>query len=1836
MLKMSGSGIEKPWELDHPTTLVELLKVRAATQAEMVGYSFLVDGEIEQGRVSYSQLDIQARAVAAWLQKAGLAGQRAILIYPSGFDLLSAFFGCLYSGVIPIPYPLSNLRRESSTVRFVYRDAEPAVALTTHSQLPGIQRGLERHSIRMLLLATDSIPLELAEEWADPQLSADCPAYLQYTSGSASLPKGVVITHSNVLHNLSYIDAGFEHSNTSASVTWLPYFHDMGLVYGLLQPLYNGFPCWIMSPTAFAHRPLRWLQAISRFRATHSGAPNFAYDLCVRAANLEGRLDLDLSHWEVAFVGAEPIRSETLERFSKTFGAVGFCWKSFYPAYGLAEATLKVTGGSRGAGPVLLNLRQDCLENNQVVETEATGPGVKTLVGCGNASHGVEIAIVHPDTGTPCSELQVGEVWVTGPGNARGYWNQPEETQRTFRAQMPERNEPFLRTGDLGFLRDGALFVTGRNKDLIIIRGQNHYPQDIEHTVESCCPLLLGQAVAFSITVDGQEKVVILKEVRSRRQSSSDFRDVLQTIRQAVANEHDLEVYTVALVPQGKLLKTSSGKIRRRACQAAFLNGEIEVIASESLRLEADVNRPKLSRAELLGIQDPIYRRDRLVAYIVEAAVCVMRIDRQHLDPSLPPDYLALDSLNAVALQVQIEEILDISLPPLIFLQNRSIQAVATRALELVEQSSGRGSERELISSNHQPRENYPLSFEQERIWILSYLMDGGCAYNLSFSFRIHGRLNVTAFQQSLNDLLHRQPALRSAFPIVDGGPVQRVCELTAISLPYVDLSNSPRKEQESLLKGIAREIQEKRFDLSTGPLLHCCLAKTEVAEHTFLVAIHHIISDAASFEIFLKELALIYEARSKGDLYLSPPVSPGYLDFVIWQRNWHKNANLRAKGAFWRDRLTPPPAQIHFPGEKLYESSAVTAKEEESVVIPGEVLSALKELSRQEGVTLFMALLTIFKATLSLYTGQTDILIASPISGRTRPETRPIIGFFAYPVLLRTDLSGDPSFLEILQRVRNTVLAALANADIPFVAIIESLPSSQIRNPKALTDVMFNFVNADPTPIVSDGITMGPIELQRPTTDIGIFFNLLTHSDGLQASLTYDTDRFSAETARAILTLYSGLMKQVVIDPGAKLSRSAPSPTKPDNGKITIASTFVAAPIKDVLEFWLDELDLSWQIEFAAYGQVMQSLLDPDSSFLHIRTGVRVLLIRLEDWLGGGSEELQRTVQEFVRAVEAVVERGGPPILVGFCPATPGLLEDEALSQVLHDLEGKAAEELVLIGGVEVVTHSQITNLYPVAKYDDPILNASAHVPYLPQWFAAMGTMIIRKSYGLHFPPYKVIVVDCDDTLWGGVCSEDGSFGVIIDAERRALQEFLLGQQQNGMLLCLCSKNNLEDVRHVFQIRPEMILQWDEFVSTRINWEAKSVNLRSLAAELNIGLDSFIFIDDNPVECAEVQQNCPEVLTLQIGGTIEEALSLLKRNWAFDQVRNTPVAKLRTALYQAQHQRETLRRESPSLKEYLAGLNLTVSIRPMQPEDIARVSELTFRVNQFNFTSIRRSESDIHNLHAQGVKCRVVEVTDRFGPYGLVGALFFRERSGMLEIDTFLLSCRALGRGVEHSMLSELGRIAQQHGCVCVRLLFYETSKNSPARAFLEQTVGSFRQEINGRLLFDIPVESVCQVAYEPPSLEENDRNIAGERREGVIPTPHSRALQPVSRERLRRIAETLSDPDEILKAINTRKSERRAGGSRDGSGRMPGLEMTCIEKRLAAIWAEMLGVDSVREDENFFDLGGDSILAIQILSRVRDIFQVELPMTILFTSGVTVAELAGVIEQQLMKSSS
>jgi acyl-CoA synthetase (AMP-forming)/AMP-acid ligase II len=586
--------------LEHPfeaTTLVDLLRYRAIYQPNVTAYTFLLDGEKEEVSLTYEELDRKARAIAVSLQSFCPSGERALLIYPPGLEYIVAFFGCLYAGVIAVPAYPPRPNRSATRLQTIIADAQPKAALTTAS----VWATLERQSSytpqlkNLPWLATDRLDGHLAKSWQETALSGSTLAFLQYTSGSTAEPKGVAIAHQNLLHNLSWIYRRFEHSSNSRGVIWLPLYHDMGLIGGVLQPLYGGFPVVLMSPLMFLQSPIRWLQAISRYRATTSGGPNFAYNLVSRKVTPEQLTHLDLSSWEVAFNGSEAISYEILEQFAAILQPCGFRREAFYPCYGMAEATLIVSGGRKTAPIVAKKVKAEALEKHYVVLANSLENNWRIVVGCGHSLSDQKVVVVNPETLRQCAANEVGEIWVSGASVAQGYWNQPEETKRTFCAYLADGDEgPFLRTGDLGFLEDGELFITGRLKDIIIINGRNYYPQDLEWTVEQSHSLIRPNcAAAFSAEIKNEERLIILAEIersyRKRRMEGysstngtedaleSDRKELVHSIRKAISKHHDLQVYDILLLKPGTIPKTSSGKIQRHLCRANYLAVKLEV-----------------------------------------------------------------------------------------------------------------------------------------------------------------------------------------------------------------------------------------------------------------------------------------------------------------------------------------------------------------------------------------------------------------------------------------------------------------------------------------------------------------------------------------------------------------------------------------------------------------------------------------------------------------------------------------------------------------------------------------------------------------------------------------------------------------------------------------------------------------------------------------------------------------------------------------------------------------------------------------------------------------------------------------------------------------------------------------------------------------------------------------------------------------------------------------------------------------------------------------------------------------------------------------------------------
>lgn len=568
-------------------TFVELLQRRVQQQPDQVALIFLKNGETEAARITYGELDQQVRGIATYLQSRFAPGERALLVYPyeAGQAFVVAFLGCLYAGVVAVP--CAAPRNHSGWVDLGDRliSSEARILLSTSSLLSKVKSQLQGTDAAARLpllqgLATDAAPAADPSHWVLPPLQAKTLAFLQYTSGSTGKPKGVMVTHGSILQNQRMIELAFGHSERTIGVGWLPLFHDMGLIGNVLQVLYLGSYSVLMSPIDFVQKPVRWLRAISHYRATTSGGPNFAYDLLCNRVTAEQRAELDLSCWQVAFSGAEPVLSRTLDRFSKTFADCGFRPGALYPCYGMAEATLFISGGQAGQFPRTCTVQEEALEQNRVVLAGAEAGRSRSLISCGTPRLDGQIAIVHPEQMTRCAPDQVGEIWVSGSGLGVGYWAMPELSDRTFRAHIQGSGAgPFLRTGDLGFLHNGHLYITGRLHDVLVFWGLNHYPQHIEQTVESCHPGFRPHgAAAFAVEVDGTPRLVVAQEVERTFCGRLPLEEVVESLCWQVFQEHFIDLYGIVLLKPGALPRTSSGKVQRRRCQELFVAEEWEVL----------------------------------------------------------------------------------------------------------------------------------------------------------------------------------------------------------------------------------------------------------------------------------------------------------------------------------------------------------------------------------------------------------------------------------------------------------------------------------------------------------------------------------------------------------------------------------------------------------------------------------------------------------------------------------------------------------------------------------------------------------------------------------------------------------------------------------------------------------------------------------------------------------------------------------------------------------------------------------------------------------------------------------------------------------------------------------------------------------------------------------------------------------------------------------------------------------------------------------------------------------------------------------------------------------
>ena len=1014
-----------------PRTLVQSLQRRAAQTPDQVALRFLAESAEHSVVLSYRDLDQRARTIASALQANAALGDRAVLLFPSGPDYVAAFFGCLYAGVIAVPaYPPESTRRHhQERLLSIISDAEPRLLLTIAS----LADGLAQIENAPPVLSVDTLDAPVADAWIAPDLQPDDIAFLQYTSGSTALPKGVQVSHGNLVANEVLIRRGFgiDLNPDDVIVSWLPLYHDMGLIGGLLQPIFSGVPCVLMSPAYFLGRPLRWLEAISQYGGTISGGPDFAYRLCSERVSESALERLDLSTWRVAYSGSEPIRLDTLDRFAEKFAACGFSSDNFFASYGLAEATLFVAGGTRGQGIPALRVDETALAANRAEPGQGSA-----IMSCGTSQPEHAVLIVDPHTLSELPDNRVGELWATGPSIAHGYWRNPEATAKTF---VQHAGRTWLRTGDLGFIRFGEVYITGRLKDLLIVRGHNLYPQDIEQTIEREVEVVRkGRVAAFAVNDQGLEGIGIAAEISRSVQKILPPEALIKAIRQAVAEAYQEAPSVVVLLNPGALPKTSSGKVQRAACALRHADGSLDSYAQFP---------------DLQGLAG-----DAALESELQQQIAAIWCEQLQVATVAADDHFFLlggNSITATQVVARLRETLGLELNLRMLFEAPTLSTFAANVTQL--QQDGGVAQGAIHALSRQ--DELPQSLAQNRLWITWQLDPQSSAYTIPGGLRLRGELDEDAVRLSFQHLIQRHEALRTRFYERNGQAFQRVDANVAFDLQVIDLSDLPAAERETRAQQIREDEARTQFDLEKGPLLWVTLVRLDDEDHQLLVTLHHIIADGWSLNILIDEFSRLYAAASQGQSLELPALALQYADYGSWQRQWLAEGEGQRQLAYWKNQLGDEHPTLSLATDHPRSVQHIRSASRHSVRLSVGLSEAIRQTAQANESTPFMLLLAAFQTLLYRYSGQRDIRIGVPNANRPRQETQGLIGFFINTLVLRAELDGRLPFNQLLAATRETALGAQAHQDLPFEQLLEAFPQAREQG---LFQVMFNHQQRD------------------------------------------------------------------------------------------------------------------------------------------------------------------------------------------------------------------------------------------------------------------------------------------------------------------------------------------------------------------------------------------------------------------------------------------------------------------------------------------------------------------------------------------------------------------------------------------------------------------------------------------------------------------------------------------------------------------------------------------------------------------------------------------------------
>lgn len=1068
-------------------TILDCVNFWSSSRGSRSAFIFLDSNGGQIADVTFSQLKERSLVVAHELLKVVSPGQRAVLFFQPGLEFIYAFLGCLYAGVVAVPIPPPQGKRQVLRLNSILKDADSAVILSTVAIRLNVakmeQKDQHLSQRRWIEIEDFSVvnPVDLVMP-DEHQL-----AFLQYTSGSTSLPKGVMISHRHLMHNERAIAEAFEHNDESQVVGWLPFYHDMGLIGNILHPIFMGITSVLMAPTTFLQNPYLWLKAISDYKSTTSGGPDFAYRLCVQRINSEMLQNLDLSTWKVAFNGSEVVHKDTLEIFAKQFLPCGFAAEAFYPCYGLAESTLFATGIKAGKPYRIVN-RQEC--------------GKKLpLVSCGYPRQGHVIKIVDP---VSKEEAETGEIWLSGPSIAEGYWNNPQNTQEIFKAFTKNGIGPFMRTGDLGFIDQGELFIAGRVKNLIIIRGKNYYPDDIETALQKCHPALQDRlGAAFSITHENEEKLIVLFELDRTKMKQHSHDEIIKSMRRTLAEEFFLDVHAIVLMKSGGIPRTTSGKVQYYQCREKYLENTLSIESSWR-----DQDRIKMN----VSVDDSIGETIR--AYC--ASLLKVGLEDVRLEESLLS--YGIDSLKAMRLMNWLKKEFGIQVSIEDFFGEICINDIA--ALQ-------RNSDKKLFSLEdaYLSEDVFPLSSNQKTLFT-SFLIDPkDVSYNIPVVLKFRGVLDKSRFKQALKHVVHKHTQLRTVYENHPAGPRQRILNAENLSISEVRLPN--------VLDELIRKESYQPFDIAKEPLFRTTIVETAATETTVLFTFHHLICDGWSMNLFMDDLKIAY--MMKEDREKSQP----YSSFVHFQKQQEETTEYFKQQRFWKGYLGHDFPLLTLGPYHKHPKNASSKGALERVTICQELSKKLTNFNRHHKSTLSMSLMTVFHTLLHLYSGQKTIIVGYPSANRSSSGLQNTFGYFVNTLVSRTSFADTTSFNDVLKQIKLGLSEGIKNEAFSFQDILKTVNPPRLEGISPIFQAMFVMQNA---PHSIEGFGDVTVEI-LPQKDLPVIYDIVLEAaqteDIIKLTFEYRVDALPAFLVRQFSKHYLDLLEYVLDHPESKLTLS-------------------------------------------------------------------------------------------------------------------------------------------------------------------------------------------------------------------------------------------------------------------------------------------------------------------------------------------------------------------------------------------------------------------------------------------------------------------------------------------------------------------------------------------------------------------------------------------------------------------------------------------------------------------------------------------------------------------------